>query len=45
MVKGKVYFNYAKRVMEYAKKIYDLDKNPFDNVMLPQLKKGEKQVN
>ena len=45
MVKGKVYFNYAKRVMEYAKKIYDLDKNPFDNVMLPQFKKGEKQVN
>lgn len=44
-VKGKEYFNYAKRIMDYAVKIYGLAKNPFNHVVLPKFKPGEKQIN
>ena len=43
--KGKVIFNYAKNVVEYAVKVYGLKANPFNNVLLPQFKKSEKKMN
>lgn len=44
-VKGKEYFNYAKRVMKYAVKVYDLPKNPFNDVILPDFKAPQEQIN
>lgn len=44
-VKGKEYFNYAKRVMEYAVKVHQLVKNPFNQVVLPKFKETTKQIN
>lgn len=43
-VKGKEYFNYAKRVMDYAVRIYNLAKNPFDDVVLPNFKPPTVQI-
>lgn len=44
-VKGKEYYNYAKRVMDYAVKMCGLTKNPFNHVVLPKFKPAEKQIN
>ena len=43
-VKGKEYFNYAKRVMDYAVKIHGLPKNPFNDVILPDFKAPTEQI-
>lgn len=44
-VKGKEYFGYAKRIIEFAIKMNYIKVNPFDNVILPEFKKGKKQIN
>lgn len=44
LVKGKIIFNYAKSVMDYGVKIYDLPSNPFEKVILPNFKKSKKRI-
>ena len=45
LVKGKVIFNYAKTIMDYGIKIYNIPSNPFDKVILPDFKKSQKKIN
>lgn len=44
-VKGKEYFGYAKRIIDFAIKMNYTKENPFNNVILPEFKKGKKQIN
>lgn len=44
LVKGKIIFNYAKSVYDYAIKMYNLPSNPFDKVILPEFKKSQKRI-
>lgn len=44
-VKGKEYFGYAKRIIDFAMKMNYTKENPFNNVILPEFKKGKKQIN
>ncbi len=44
-VKGKEYYGYAKRIVDYAIKMNYTKNNPFNNVILPKFKKGKKQIN
>lgn len=44
LVKGKIIFNYAKSVMNYGVKIYNLPSNPFDKVILPNFKKSQEKI-
>lgn len=43
-VKGKTIFNYAKSVMDYGVKIYNLPSNPFEKVLLPNFKQSRKRI-
>lgn len=44
-VKGKEYYGYARRIMDYAVKTQLIITNPFDKVILPTYKKPTKQIN
>jgi integrase len=44
-VKGKEYYNQAKRVIDFAKKQRLVKENPFDFVILPKFKEGRKEFN
>lgn len=44
LVKGKIIFNYAKSVMQYAVNIYNIPSNPFNKVILPEFKKPQKRI-
>lgn len=43
-VKGKEYYNQAKRIMDFAMKIYNLPKNPFKGAILPKFKQADEKV-
>lgn len=44
-VRGKMFFNYAKRVMDFAYKMDLVKSNPFEKVIHPNYKKKKKQLN
>lgn len=44
-VKGRQHYSYAKKILSYAKIRELINKNPFDNVILPKFKESKKQIN
>lgn len=43
-VKGKEYYNQAKRIMDFSMKIYNIPKNPFKGTILPKFKEADEKV-